>query len=236
MQPNAYPRYPATGIVRPKNMPRTLGIATGAFIAERDDWDASVAKAAAGGFRDLELTAIRLNRLDALFAFLTRGRSTLDQFDRVSIHAPAGDARGSTEAVISSLTELDDAFDIVLHPDVYGDERSVRHLRDRAVFENMDCEKDFGRDAGDLEHVFETFPEAGFCLDVAHVWTNDPGMALAGDLLAKHGHRLRQVHLSGIEKDGTHRPTTEDDLRLYEPVLARCRNVPWLLETELAAT
>ena len=217
-------------------MPQVFGIATGAFIAERDDWDASVAKAAAGGFRDLELTAIRMNRLEALFSYLETAHSALDEFDRVSIHAPAGDARGSTEAVCSALARLDGAFDIVLHPDVYVAEPSVQHLGGRAVFENMDCEKDFGRTASDLEQVFETFPEAGFSLDVAHVWTNDPTMGLADELLTKHGGRLRQAHLSGIEEDGTHRPTTEDDLRLCEPLLAQCPNVPWLLETELAAT
>ena len=58
-------------------------------------------------------------------------------------------------------------------------------------------------------------------------------MSLAYELLAKLGGRLRQVHLSGIDKDGSHRPTTDDDLRLYEPLLARCQDVPWLLETEL---
>lgn len=204
-------------------------------MAERDDWEASVAKAASGGFSDLELTAIRLDRLDALFPFLTGGRALLDQFARVSIHAPAREARDSTEAVIASLEELDEEFDIILHPDVFGDEPSVQRLGDRAVFENMDSQKEFGRVAADLSEVFERFPEAGFCLDVAHVWTNDPTMGLASDLLAQHGNRLRQVHVSGIEKDGTHRPTTDDDLRRYEPLVALCGDVPWLLETERTA-
>lgn len=77
------------------------------------------------------------------------------------------------------------------------------------------------------------FPAAGFCLDVAHVWTNDPTLGLAHELIDSLGHRLQQLHVSGIEADGTHRPTTTDDLKLYEPILARCRHVPWLLETEL---
>jgi hypothetical protein len=40
--------------------------------------------------------------------------------------------------------------------------------------------------------------------------------------------------VSGIEPDGTHRPTTQRDLDLYEPLLERCRNVPWVLEAVLA--
>lgn len=60
-----------------------LGIATGAFIGEHDDWGASVAKAAAMGYRHLELTAIRLERLDQLLPFLAEQPAALDPFERV---------------------------------------------------------------------------------------------------------------------------------------------------------
>src|SRR5262245_23422976 len=210
-----------------------LGIATGAFIVERDEWRASVAKAAAVGYRYLELTAITLERLDRLLPFLAEQSDVLKPFERVSIHAPAAEARESTNAVIVELARLNHGFDVVLHPDVFKDEPSVLLLGSRAVFENMDCQKDFGRATSDLEGVFGTFADAGFCLDVAHVWTNDRTLRLAHELIDNFGHRLRQLHVSGIDDDGTHRPTTRDDLRLYEPVLARCRHVPWLLETEL---
>jgi sugar phosphate isomerase/epimerase len=215
-------------------IPENLGIATGAFVAERDDWGPAVAKAAASGWRFLELTAITVERLNALAPFLRSSRAALDPFDRVSIHAPAREALGSIDAVMAQVTSLNDSFDIVLHPDVYMGERSVHNLGSRAVFENMDCQKDFGRDVAGLEPVFSMFPEAGFCLDVAHVWTNDPTLGLAYELVDSFGHRLRQLHVSGIERDGAHRPTTHDDLDLYEPVLERCRHVPWLLEAELA--
>jgi hypothetical protein len=125
--------------------------------------------------------------------------------------------------------------DLVLHPDIYRDELWVRDLGPRAVFENMDVAKPFGRSTADLALVFERFPEAGFCLDVAHVWTNDPTLALGHELLDAFGGRLRQLHVSGIEPDGTHRRTTAADLALYEPLLRRAEHVPWLLEAELEA-
>ncbi len=81
--------------------------------------------------------------------------------------------------------------------------------------------------------MFAALPEAGLCLDVAHVWTNDPTLALGHELLDAFGDRLRQLHVSGIEPDGTHRTTTAADLALYEPLLERCDHVPWLLEAEL---
>src|SRR5207244_10248992 len=86
----------------------------------------------------------------------------------------------------------------------------------------------------DPNELFDAYPEASFCLDVAHVWTNDPSLRLGHRLIDRFGHRLRQLHVSGIEPDGTHRPTTRADLDLYAPLLARCRHVPWLLEAELA--
>jgi sugar phosphate isomerase/epimerase len=99
----------------------------------------------------------------------------------------------------------------------------------------MDVNKPFGRWTAELADVFRRFPQAGFCLDVAHVWTNDRSLALGHELLDAFGGRLRQLHVSGIEPDGTHRDTTEADLDLYRPLLDRCEHVPWLLETVMAA-
>jgi sugar phosphate isomerase/epimerase len=101
------------------------------------------------------------------------------------------------------------------------------------VFENMDVAKRFGRSADDLRSVFDRHPDAGFCLDVAHAWTNDPTLQLGHDLVDAFGDRLRQLHVSGIEPDGRHRPTTRADLDRYRSVLDRCGEVPWILETVL---
>ena len=65
----------------------------------------------------------------------------------------------------------------------------------------MDVAKQFGKSLADLEHVFAAHPQAGFCLDVAHVWTNDRSLQLGHDLLDAFADRLRQLHVSGIEPD-----------------------------------
>lgn len=207
-----------------------FGIATGSW-AERDDWPAAVARAAREGWRVVELTAITEERLASLRRDVPRG--ALDDFDRVSVHAPAL-FESPPRAWADELTRLARDHDVVLHPDVYRDEPWLGSLGSRVVLENMDAVKSFGRGVDDLRTVFERFPAAGFCLDVAHVWTNDRSLALGHDLLEAFGDRLRQLHVSGIEPDGTHRPTTSADLDVYEPLLQRCRHVPWLLEAELA--
>ena len=206
-----------------------FGIATGSYVAERDDWGAAIGRARAEGWRWIELTAMR-GRLSPLIEFLTGSDDALAGFERVSVHAPVAMA-GDPAEVVATLAPY--PFDVVLHPDVYGSERACAQLGARAVFENMDVAKEFGRSVDDLGTVFAALPDAGFCLDVAHVWTNDPSLALGHELLDTFGDRLRQLHVSGIEPDGTHRTTTAADLARYEPLLERCGHVPWLLEAEL---
>lgn len=205
-------------------------MATGSYAVERDDWPSAVERAAREGWGILELTAIDEDRLVALTRFLDVEPEALAGFERVSVHAPVR-FDGGPHDVHTPLTAL--SYDVVLHPDVYRSEEWVGELGARAVFENMDVGKVFGWQLADLREVFDVFPEAGFCLDVAHVWTHDPTLALGHELLNELDHRLRELHVSGIEPDGTHRPTTQGDLELYEPLLDRCRAVPWILEAEL---
>ena len=206
-----------------------FGIATGSYVAERDDWGAAIGRARAEGWRAIELTALR-GRLATLVELLARSDDALEGFERVSVHAPV--ATGDPAEVVATLAPY--PFDVVLHPDVYGREATCADLGARAVFENMDVAKGFGRGADDLRTVFAALPEAGLCLDVAHVWTNDPTLELGHELLDAFGDRLRQLHVSGIEPDGTHRQTTAADLELYAPLLERSQGVPWLLEGALA--
>lgn len=210
-----------------------FGIATGAFVAERDDWSAAVGRAAAEGWDVLELTAIEESLLDSLLAFVARAPEALAPFARVSIHAPVS-VSTSAASVVERLAVSAPAHDIVFHPDVYRRESLLRELGPRALFENMDVAKEFGRGVDDLRAMFDDCPQAGLCLDVAHVWTNDRSLGLAYELLDTFGDRLRQLHVSGIEPDGTHRETRAADLELYRPVLDRCAHVPWLLEAELS--
>lgn len=206
-----------------------LGIATGSWEAERDNWDAAIERAAREQWPYLELTAVGNSRLDTLADI---DPATLTPFERVSVHTPSGGL--TADELLAQVAALPFEPDLILHPDVWRDE-SLRAFGTRAVFENMDANKQFGVWTADLADVFDCFPDAGFCLDVAHVWTNDTSLALGHELLDAFGGRLRQLHVSGIEPDGTHRQTTPADLVLYAPLLERCGHVPWLLEGALSA-
>ena len=203
-------------------------MATGSYVEERDDWLSAVERAHGERWRFLELAAIVEPLLGTLEPFLAERRALLDEFERVSLHAPI--RFDSAEATSETIMNLPLEGDVIFHPDTWGEERALDRLGARVVFENMDVGKPFGRSVSDLRGVFAEHPEAGFCLDVAHVWTNDPSLRLGHDLIDAFGGRLRQLHVSGIEPDGTHRTTTQPDLDLYRPLLERCKDVPWILE------
>jgi len=198
-------------------METNYGIGTGSYANEREGW------------RFLELTAVLEPLFETLPAFLAQRGELLDGFDRVSLHAPIW--AEAPARLVDAIAGLPLDGDVIFHPDAWADERALDRLGARVVFENMDVGKRSGRTVEDLSRVFAGHIDAGFCLDVAHVWTNDPSLRLGHDLLDALGDRLRQLHVSGIERDGSHRPTTQADLELYRPLLERCEAVPWILET-----
>jgi sugar phosphate isomerase/epimerase len=123
---------------------------------------------------------------------------------------------------------------IVTHPDVVHDPSAYRRLGRRLVFENLDARAPDGQLTA-LERLFESLPAAGFCLDVAPAWSVDPTMQLANELLDSYRNRLRHLHVSSLDPAHRHAPLTVEHAAAYEPVLARCRDVPWVLEAPLPA-
>jgi hypothetical protein len=69
----------------------------------------------------------------------------------------------------------------------------------------MDKRKRTGRTVAELEDFFTTFPEATFCLDIAHARQVDPTMTEARQMLKRFGGKLRQVHISEIDSEGHHK-------------------------------
>src|SRR4051794_24125424 len=149
-----------------------FGIATGAFLDERDDWPAAIRRATEEAWSRLELTAITEELFRSLCVYLASSTAHLAAFTRVSVHAPAV-LDSSAKTVARLVVDSEISHDLIFHPDVFGHEDALAGLEGQAVFENMDVNKSFGRTPSELTEVFERFPAAGFCLDVAHVWTID---------------------------------------------------------------
>jgi hypothetical protein len=179
-----------------------------------------------------ELAALSLPEFDALEAWL----HTLPPlpFRYLSVHAPVKELDGDEPRLVARLAGLPAAVrSIVVHPDVMTDPAAYARVGSRLVVENMDDRKASGQGVEDLTALFAVLPEAGFCLDVAHVTSVDPTMELAHELLDAFGPRLRQLHVSSLV-DGEHAPLTAEDAERFRPVLRRCVDVPWVLEAPAA--
>jgi hypothetical protein len=204
------------------------GVSTGVFEDLRCSWQELVAESCHVSTYAVELSALSEDELPGLIAYLA-GNPRLP-FRYVSVHAPVKNRALDDVATAGLLGELPLwVRSIVTHPDALHDLAPYRRLETRLVLENMDNRKGTGRTADELEVVFDQLPAAGFCLDVAHAYSVDPSMRVAAELLDRFRSRLRQVHLSSL-RDGRHVALTEDDEALFAAILARCRDVPWILE------
>jgi hypothetical protein len=208
--------------------PAAVGLSTGP-ARPTADWPELAGRALAGSAGALELAGARDREdLSGLLTFLAAGGPPGDA--SVSLHVPAGlDAAEVADLLVALPARVER---VIAHPDRLGDQDALAPLGPRLVLENMNARKRDGRTAGELAAHFARLPEAGLCLDLAHVVTVDPSLALADELLGAHGGRLRQLHVSAAGADGGHRRLTAADLARYAPVLRRCRRVPWILERE----
>jgi sugar phosphate isomerase/epimerase len=179
-----------------------------------------------------ELAALSEDELPALEAFLA-GRPELP-FAYLSIHAPVKHLRMPEAELVRRLARLAPLADaIVVHPDAMDDPRAYRPLGAALVLENMDSRKRTGRTVEELAPYFAALPEAGLCLDVAHVLSVDPSLHEGERLLDAYAGRLRHLHVSSIDDTCRHVPLTLEHETRFATLLRRCPDVPWILEAPL---
>jgi hypothetical protein len=208
-----------------------VGASTGYMVNSRGDWPSLLDEASRVSSFAVELTALGEDELPALLRFL--GEDPPLPFRYVSVHGPSKGRQMPEDELVARLGELPAFIDaIVLHPDQMEDLAIYTSLGGRLLIENMDARKGAGKDADELERLFEQLPEAGFCFDIAHAWTVDSTMGVGEDLLDRFAGRLKHVHLSSISDSLEHVPLSEEQEELFKPLLSRCRDVPWILEAE----
>lgn len=206
-----------------------VGASTGYMQGLRGDWKAQVGEAWRISSFAIELSALSESELPSLAEYLRQTPSL--PFRYVSIHGPSKGREMDEEQLVTSLARLSGLADgIVMHPDTMDDLRLYRPLGHKLLLENMDSRKPDGRTPEELHRAFAELPEAGFCFDIAHAWSIDPSMAVAGELLDGFGGRLRHVHLSSLSEDLHHVSLSDEDEELFSPTLKRCLDVPWIFE------
>ena len=205
------------------------GASTGYMEDLRGRWPQLVGEALEVSPWTIELAALGEDELPGLLAYL--GEHPVLPFRYLSVHAPVKGRSLPEQDLVAALAALPPSVDaVVVHPDLMEDPARYAAIGRRLVIENMDDRKATGRTAEELAPLFAELPGAGLCLDVAHAGAIDPDMGVADELLDRFGRRLRHVHLSSLDDDGTHATLTGEDEQRFEPVLRRCRDVPWILE------
>jgi Xylose isomerase-like TIM barrel len=206
-----------------------VGASTGYMQSLRGDWSAQVEEAWRVSSFAIELSALSESELPSLAEYLRQTPSL--PFRYVSIHGPSKGRQMDEEELVAALVQLSGLADaIVMHPDTMDGLALYRPLGHKLLLENMDSRKPDGRTPQELHRTFAELPEAGFCFDIAHAWSVDPSMAVAGELLDSFRARLRHVHLSSLSEDLHHVSLTDEDEELFSPVLKRCLDVPWIFE------
>jgi len=209
-----------------------LGASTGIWTDARGAWPQLAELAVETSSFAVELAALDEAELCGLERFLASGPDLPHRY--VSVHGPAKGRALGEAALVQRLAALPGwVAAIVLHPDTMRDPAAYAPLGDRLVIENMDVRKATGRTVGELAPVFAALPGAGFCLDVAHVASVDPSLALGDALLDAFGARLRHLHVSSLDAEGCHVTLTDADEERFFGLLSRCIDVPWILEAPL---
>ena len=209
-----------------------LGASTGYMEDSRADWAAMVASAVEVSTFAVELAALSEDELPGLEAYLAAAPEL--PFDYLSVHAPVKHLRMPEAELVARLAHLAPVVDaIVVHPDAMDDPLAYRPLGSCLVLENMDARKPTGRTVAELEPFFAALPEAGLCLDVAHVLTIDATLAEGERLLDAFAGRLRHLHVSSIDEDCRHTPLTVEQETRFGGLLRRSPDVPWILEAPL---
>lgn len=181
---------------------RIIGFSTGAL--NPGDPQGALEKSVELGLKAIELSALRLVELEGVAESVLDRR--LAQFDWVSVHAPSKIPPGQETDVVDRLVEISAGrYPVIVHPDVIRDRAAWTRLGGRLLLENMDQRKSIGRFADELTSFYEDLPEAGLCLDVAHVRQIDPSMTEAFKFLRLFGERLRELHVSELTSESKHR-------------------------------
>jgi hypothetical protein len=208
----------STGSLAPGDIPRALSMLDGVSTSA------------------LELSSLRTAELGDLLANLDSPRLSGEgrvKWSYISVHAPSRFLGFSEQDVLHQLAPVfDRRWPVILHPDAICDWSLWGKWGSQVCIENMDSRKEFGKNLDDLIYVFDHLPNASFCFDIGHARQIDPTMEVARTMLIRFGQRLRQIHLSYVNADGSHEVLTPEVVDMYQNVAAHVSaETPIILET-----
>lgn len=179
----------------------------------------------------IELSALREHELAPLLQALEDGLD-LSDFRQVTFHAPSKLVNLDAQQLCEMLEPIvKREWNIVVHTDLIESPRAWRELGHHLCIENSDHRKPMGRTATEMQEYFDMLPEASWCFDIAHARHIDSTMSVAVAMLASFADRLREIHLSRIDRAGKHWAIDNAMINACRRIAPRIdTNVPIILE------
>ncbi len=180
-----------------------IGFSTGAL--EKGDYRKAIDWLHGESIDSVELSALRFEELEPMVHDLES--LSVDRFNYVSFHAPSSFSNESEAHVVDLLGHVyDRGWNIVVHPDVIYQPSLWKRFGKQLLIENMDRRKATGRTVEELETLFEEFPHARLCLDVAHARQMDTTLSLLGRIFRRFIGRIAEIHISELDSNCRHQP------------------------------
>jgi hypothetical protein len=121
---------------------------------------------------------------------------------------------------------------VVVHPHCINDPSLWRAFQQLLCIENMDTRKSTGRTLEELGRIFNQFPAASLCFDIAHAYQVNTAMTEAFRTLRAFRHRIVQLHIIEVTSSGKHARISDSAVRAYREVVHYLpHDVPVILET-----
>ena len=147
----------------------------------------------------VELSALRQEELEALIGDLEN--LDLRKFQYIAFHAPSSLEPSFERTALELLEQVAGrGWPIVVHPNVMHNIEAWARFDALLCVENMNKRKPIGETAADLVKIFRVVPRASFCFDTGRARQVDPTMSEVTRILQLCGDKLKQLHVSDVNK------------------------------------
>jgi hypothetical protein len=215
-----------------------IGFATGNFYELTEKEEDSFSSLNINCFKAGELAnAIELHcpNEEIVDYLLQKEDLDLSSFSYISVHAPslADKKEEGVKMILNKLRDLKERYKIenfVFHIEKKVDWSIFSEYLDLPVsIENMDNEKNTGKNIKDIEKILKNYP-FNLTLDLQHCFTNDRSMKLAMDIQKIFKEKIVEYHVSGFEEEVLHYPLFKTNQNIIIESLLY-KDIPIIIES-----
>lgn len=213
-----------------------IGWSTGSLlpVGSKTDYVKAVEEIKKTPFTAIEFSVLREHELDPFFEQLPD--LDVSGFDYVSFHVCKLVKLSELTLVRRIEPVLERGWNVINHPDLMTDRGLWQSLGSQICIENMDGSKPFGNNLDDMKKIFDEIPEASMCFDIAHAKRMDPTMLLGREMCNTFGDRIKEIHMSEVDKKFLHRPMDIISLRRFQLIADVLPPVPIILECDFVGS